>query len=531
MTIDSSTVSVSTSSPSGFRLYLGMTGTNSNTNALVHTVDSNKTIASTGTLENPAALTNGKWGYAISGTRTADNPVVENNGFDATYTTQESTTPTSAKFASIPISTAPATKIAETNNFGDTNLTVYYGIRAGYETASGSYTNKVLYTALADDAPTLHTATITPDTILDTGGETITITTPLYTTVQSYEANAYLLTETEYQAVTRTTNPDPISTYASSEMSCTKIQTDALILQCTTIEIESGTAYVYVDIPHFSEYYAAPITVEQSTPQFFRITNMQDMTTDICNSVTTPNASATNIDTDGSHIGDPTYVAQHTLSDVRDNNTYTVRKLADGNCWMSENLRLNGGTTITPANSDVSSNFTLATAQTSGATVWSGDTNHVYSTGDFRLYSWYTATAGSGAGMSSGDAPNSICPKGWGLPPATGNKSFLNLLNGYYGIPGPYVGLVDYYGKLTSFPLNHQDKGNAGIYCGNGLGGCGYVTYVSGPTYGYWNKTVYDASHVYHFSYPYMGINHWGGWGASTNSNRDWGTSVRCVNK
>ena len=78
-------------------------------------------------------------------------------------------------------------------------------------------------------------------------------------------------------------------------------------------------------------------------------------------------------------------VAQHTLSDVRDNNTYTVRKLADGNCWMSENLRLNGGTTITPANSDVSSNFTLATAQTIGATVWSGDTNHVYSTGDFRL--------------------------------------------------------------------------------------------------------------------------------------------------
>ena len=33
-------------------------------------------------------------------------------------------------------------------------------------------------------------------------------------------------------------------------------------------------------------------------------------------------------------------VAQRTLYDIRDNNSYTVRKLADGNCWMTTNLNL-----------------------------------------------------------------------------------------------------------------------------------------------------------------------------------------------
>ena len=58
------------------------------------------------------------------------------------------------------------------------------------------------------------------------------------------------------------------------------------------------------------------------------------------------------------------------LKDQRDNNVYTVAKLADGNCWMIENLRLDaanssdrtkaqgfGGVFAGLANSEPASNF------------------------------------------------------------------------------------------------------------------------------------------------------------------------------
>lgn len=46
-------------------------------------------------------------------------------------------------------------------------------------------------------------------------------------------------------------------------------------------------------------------------------------------------------------------VGKHTvtvLTDSRDNNTYTIARLADGNCWMTENLRLNNTAEITTTN-------------------------------------------------------------------------------------------------------------------------------------------------------------------------------------
>ena len=46
------------------------------------------------------------------------------------------------------------------------------------------------------------------------------------------------------------------------------------------------------------------------------------------------------------------------LIDKRDNKQYWVAKLADGNCWMTQNLELDlGGRTLTPQDSDVSSNW------------------------------------------------------------------------------------------------------------------------------------------------------------------------------
>ncbi len=71
-----------------------------------------------------------------------------------------------------------------------------------------------------------------------------------------------------------------------------------------------------------------------------QLTYMQDMTPEIC-------ASSTENDTTR-------------LTDIRDGKQYWVAKLADGNCWMTQNLALDLSvdTQLTPEDSDVSSPWT-----------------------------------------------------------------------------------------------------------------------------------------------------------------------------
>ena len=158
------------------------------------------------------------------------------------------------------------------------------------------------------------------------------------------------------------------------------------------------------------------------------------------------------------------------LTDNRDNNVYTVGKLADGNCWMMENLRLdNTAATLTTSNTNASplgftslsatsdqwcasnsaycanesvintNNINIGGVNASGINlvvspgIWNsrakmteeerdtqdneGNTDHNqwYSYGNY--YNWYSATAGEGlASMSNADVDDSICPKGWSMP-------------------------------------------------------------------------------------------------------------------
>ena len=147
--------------------------------------------------------------------------------------------------------------------------------------------------------------------------------------------------------------------------------------------------------------------------------------------------------------------AIRTVTDSRGGTTqtYEIAKLADNNCWMLANLKLGsttGTTTLTPADSDVASNFTLPRLY--GGTEWGdetdtwdatyrsadpADTDDHYSydypraygpvTGDTGtgetnygyLYNWSAVTAGESTTShdeTAGDASNSICPAGWRLP-------------------------------------------------------------------------------------------------------------------
>ncbi len=126
----------------------------------------------------------------------------------------------------------------------------------------------------------------------------------------------------------------------------------------------------------------------------------------------------------------------YTLKDIRDEQEYTVAKLADNKIWMTKNLNLAGGTTISCETSDCD-NYTIPENQgwQTGGKLPESSTNgfntinyaYVYNSnntttcstpGCYSYYSWDAATLGSGRNINTKntDTPYSICPKGWKLP-------------------------------------------------------------------------------------------------------------------
>ena len=57
--------------------------------------------------------------------------------------------------------------------------------------------------------------------------------------------------------------------------------------------------------------------------------------------------------------------ANFTVTDSRDGSDYTVRYI-NGNCWMTQNLRLSGGRTLTSADSNVASNWSFPSTELAG---------------------------------------------------------------------------------------------------------------------------------------------------------------------
>lgn len=232
-------------------------------------------------------------------------------------------------------------------------------------------------------------------------------------------------------------------------------------------------------------------------PTFGGITTMQEMTPEICQAETTPhayrdgaphNSDYSNIvsETTREHTTDKNKVPEAVLTDTRDGKTYVVRKLADSNCWMSQNLAIGGNRTITSADSDLKEgrSFTFPARSVEGDT-WVTDGTYgphylnpdpeadfmqngttpspggqpTESTGNY--YDWPMATAGardvignSLIGANSGQAADSICPKGWMLPDTETNRM---LILYDYEIPVGDSGVND--NLLLAAPFNRIRAG------------------------------------------------------------------------
>ena len=271
------------------------------------------------------------------------------------------------------------------------------------------------------------------------------------------------------------------------------------------------------------------------------IGTMQEMTSEICANTPTPLASA----------GENT--PQYQLMDTRDNKLYWVAKLADGNCWMTQNLDLNITTTgLSSTDTDITTDWnssserppvatltdasqyndinnttstaswdagdwyydgTSSTSCGSGKTTYEGCTgfsstgNAHYHVGN--MYSWGAATAGTGGDITSGQATGSICPKGWRLPMSSGDPSFANLQSkGSLGstvqnwLNAPY-----YFTRTGRLWYDSNKLYNAGNY--------GY----------YWSSTPRsDSSYAY-----FLGFNSSSYVSPAYNFGRAMGMAVRCV--
>lgn len=184
------------------------------------------------------------------------------------------------------------------------------------------------------------------------------------------------------------------------------------------------------------------------------------------------------------------------LIDTRDNKSYWVAKLKDGNCWMTQNLDYDGyGTKLTSPSS----------WQNSGSTAYyydSGSTTH----GNY--YNWLAATKGTGSGVVTRgeNASDSICPSGWKLPPVEGAGSFQSLANS----------VQNSLSTLTGTPYNFV------------FGGYVYSASIHSvdKQFFYWTSTAYNSATAYTLSGNSSGYLN----AARADSiGKDFGFSVRCL--
>ena len=250
------------------------------------------------------------------------------------------------------------------------------------------------------------------------------------------------------------------------------------------------------------------------------------------------------------------------LIDSRDGKKYWVTKLKDDNCWMAQNLDLDltNGTPLTPEDSDVSSNWNPPRSTEKNGTVTSNSTNTETYSWDFGLYvksnpddydsychnvktmsgcngwtdvtnltpaetewagsvdntvsgstydahflignfyQWNAATAGTGGTITSQNATDSICPKGWRLP--TGGFGEFSALFG---------GGTDSY-MITQVPYYYIPAGSVES---------GFLRFA-GTSGAYWSSTA-NSSLTYCLGFDIAGVY------SLVDNSRSHGFSVRCI--
>ena len=577
MTVVSSTVKTSTNSPSGYKLYLGMSDTKSdgtpktaaqsllNGLYLDEDLSSPNTVpAGSGSATTPAALTDNTWGYAVD-QNTTGAPTVWTT---LSHQAMESATPTSDAFAAVP--GKGSEDLIQTTNSANTSIpadswtddyfddptkytaaTIWYGARANMSAYSGAYSNTIAYSAIVQASPSGNTMSFNPSKYVRgatyenmTWSDTLTIKTSLLTStsVDLGDNISVTISGNGPAGAVLTSCPVTSATVEPIEQGATS---GYATIQCTLPQAYAATYTIVLNIPKFGETYTG--TYEYATT-WDTISLMQEMTADVCASagpVTTttypvPERYLTDIRGGGGHITGS--VTTGYTYNAAQNGKYRVRKLADGNCWMTENMDLAMATSQTYHSYDtnVSANWSPsnATITSAGQTESTRTADHSYrgngSAGTTTAttfastyaghsivsetqhigtyYDWAAAIADRTDYTTAGDSVStSICPKGWTLPKGnTDAKSFQTLANAY-SLTNSQAGSEG----LRSYPLSF-------VFSGNYYWGHGSLYYQSTGGH-WWSSTVVSDTnsrslYVYSSELRPQG-----------NNNKLYGFGVRCV--
>lgn len=193
------------------------------------------------------------------------------------------------------------------------------------------------------------------------------------------------------------------------------------------------------------------------------------------------------------------------LTDIRNNKDYTVRYI-NGNCWMTQNLKIDKGQEMTPEDTNITSNFTMPTNDlSSGVSSTVPKVHEDADTGNW--YNFCAATAGeicNSSAASNDDAAQDICPAGWRLPTAYEQRD--SLTNGKWQ---SYV---------SDYPLAFNPT-PAGIF--NSAG-----NFVTAGTGGVWWSSTLNKDNSYRISYE-----EGNGLYSGNASSRASGFSVRCIKR
>lgn len=228
--------------------------------------------------------------------------------------------------------------------------------------------------------------------------------------------------------------------------------------------------------------------------------------------------------------------------DTRDNEVYLIGKLADGKCWMLDNLRLDltnstilNGLTTSNTNVNSASLTSLKSGNrsagnqyaTSGFVKWdSSSSSNVYNqakaNADYKdttttsygdgsgkigvYYNYCAASAGSycyDSGAGTGNAQYDLCPAGWRMPTS--------------GSSGEYQALYAAYSSDATSFRNALSTPLPGYFSG------GYAT--SQGSYGYFWSSIYsNTDNMYRLLVNSDYVTP-----ANTNGTRRTGYSVRCL--
>ena len=531
-------VEVTTNAAGGASLYLGMAG---DTTALYPDGDTTSTarnIASATTETTYDNMVANTWAYSID---------------DETY----GGVPAASSEADIIANVNGGAVGTESGGVYTGSVPVYFAAKVDTSMPSGSYANSIVYSAIVaggvettaeltsitvDGSPVEQLQLEQANTILVTTNlKTNTYGTPrVYYTTTSPSGyaecgNVVVASNTDgYMTIQCETTPTTVATGltlhivpkgSSEDTFCTDGTYDANSSECEAGEWKWGSFTV-----------ALP---DIKGPVFNGIKTMQEMTPQIC-------ADAQENDTT-------------MLEDARDDKMYWVAKLADGNCWMTQNLDLDltSGESLTPELSDVSKNWNPGATTFTSAQEGDYGSSYYNTVQSWNLGKYVWKTPNSTNSCTTGtNLSKSSCASYWqdasSMTPMTtyrtdgvsveGNTYDAHYLAGnYYSWEAATAGTGHSYTtagaeapdsicpKGFELPLSHTNNNNVSGSFYNllnqyGFTGPDFHYLFNAGNYGYyWSSVASSSSSAYLLSFFSSNVS------PSSNIIRYVGQSVRCV--